>query len=68
VRQADRNADNMSRPAEEMPVPDVTAVIVKVEDIRRKLAALSTTLAGESAALAQTKARLRAAGTGAPSV
>ncbi|OYD52889.1 hypothetical protein CGK74_16250 [Thauera propionica] len=68
VRQADRNADNMSRPAEEMPVPEVTAVIVKVEDIRRKLAALSTTLAGESAALAQTKARLRAAGTGAPSV
>ena len=54
--------------AREVPVPDVTAVIVKVEDIRRKLAALSTTLAGESAALAQTKARLRAAGTGAPSV
>lgn len=54
--------------AREVPVPDVTAVIVKVEDIRRKLAALSTTLAGESAALAQTKARLRAAGAGAPSV
>ncbi|WP_341648603.1 hypothetical protein [Thauera humireducens] len=66
-QQADRSADDAPLPSAEASVPDVTAIIVKVEEIRQKLTALSTTLAGESVALTQTKARLRAAGTDAPS-
>jgi len=66
VQQANRSTDGMSPPSAEAPAPDVTAIIIKVEEIRQKLAALSTTLAGESAALTQTKALIRAAGTEAP--
>lgn len=66
-QQADRSADDAPRPSADASVPDVTAIIVKVEEIRQKLTALSTTLAGESVALTQTKARLRAAGTDATS-